>query len=344
VTALLGRLVAQRTKLLGQLETEGLLRRNAGVALPDVVLHVGLVASPETEGCRDFLGQLTGSGFGFRVSHVKVPVQGPGAPASIARAVSMLGRSGCDVVAVVRGGGGRADLAAFESEVVARAVAGSGVQVWTGIGHTGDQTVADLVAARACITPTECGQAIVARIARWWAAHVAAPADFLADRVPSFLSDASARDGRARGRLTAAARQQLRVHRERLARRAVLAARRAPDALERSEGVLRARAVRLGPVAVSQLERRDEQVRTWRRLLAAYDVEQQLARGYSLTLTTDGVLVRSAGDMAPGQEIVTRLADGTVRSTVSDLELAKRVKRSERVDVDGAGNDEEGAT
>ena len=149
VTALLGRLAAQRTKLLGQLEAEGLLRRNAGVALPDVVLHVGLVASPETEGCRDFLGQLTGSGFGFRVSHVKVPVQGPGAPASIARAVSMLGRSGCDVVAVVRGGGGRGDLAAFESEVVARAIAGSGVQVWTGIGHTGDQTVADVVAARA---------------------------------------------------------------------------------------------------------------------------------------------------------------------------------------------------
>ena len=251
VTALLGRMAAQRTKLLGQLESEGLLRLNAGVALPDVVLHVGLVASPETEGCRDFLGQLTGSGFGFRVSHVKVPVQGPGAPASIARAVSMLGRSGCDVVAVVRGGGGRGDLAAFESEAVARAIAASAVQVWTGIGHTGDETVADLVAAQACITPTECGQALVARTASWWAAHVAAPADFLAGRVPSFLSDASRRDVAARGRLTAAARQQLRVHRERLSRRADLAARRAPAALERSEGVLRTRAVRLGPVALS---------------------------------------------------------------------------------------------
>ena len=40
---------------------------------------------PGTEGCSDFLGQLTGSGFGFRVSHVPVTVQGAGAPASIAR-------------------------------------------------------------------------------------------------------------------------------------------------------------------------------------------------------------------------------------------------------------------
>jgi exodeoxyribonuclease VII large subunit len=293
---------------------------------------------------------LTGSGFGFRVSHVKVPVQGPGAPASIARAVSMLGRSGCDVVAVVRGGGGRADLAAFESEVVARAVAGSGVQVWTGIGHTGDQTVADLVAARACITPTECGQALVARTAGWWAAHVAAPADFLAGRVPSFLSDASRRDVTARGRLTAAARQQLRVHGERVSRRADLAARRAPAALERSEGVLRTRVVRLGPLAVSQLERRDEQLRAWRRLSAAYDVERQLERGYSLTVTADGALVRRAGDVALGQEIVTRLADGTVRSTVSDVEAVDAVEavgaveRSGRGDVGDAVTDEDGAT
>ena len=84
VTALLGRLAAQRTQLLRMLESEGLLRRNAALPLPEVPLRVGLVASPGTEGCRDFLGQLTGSGFGFRISHVPVKVQGPGAPASIA--------------------------------------------------------------------------------------------------------------------------------------------------------------------------------------------------------------------------------------------------------------------
>ncbi len=104
VTALLGRLAAQRAQLLRTLESEGLLRRNAALPLPEVALHVGLVASPGTEGCRDFLGQLTGSGFGFRISHVPVKVQGPGAPASIARALTVLSRSDCDVIAVVRGG------------------------------------------------------------------------------------------------------------------------------------------------------------------------------------------------------------------------------------------------
>lgn len=337
VTALMGRLAAQRTKLLATLETEGLLRRNAAAGLPAVIVHVGLVASPDTEGCRDFLGQLTGSGFGFRISHVKVPVQGPGAPASIARAVTMLGRSDCDVIAVVRGGGGRADLAAFESEVVARAVAACPVQVWTGIGHTGDQAVADMVSARACITPTECGQAIVTRTVQWWGRHVAEPAAFLAGRVPSLLSDASARDAQARGRLTATARQQLRVHRERVASRAAAATRRAPSALERSEGVLGAQAGRLGVLAVRHLAQCDEQVKGWRRLVSAFDVDRQLERGYTLTLTADGSLVRHPGDVAPGQQIVTRLADGRVRSTVDDMVERVDVENGDRGGTDGSG-------
>ena len=185
VTALLGQLAARRAQLLQTLDAEGLLRRNASLPLPEVPLHVGLVASPGTEGCSDFLGQLTGSGFGFRVSHVRVTVQGPGAPSSIARAVTALSRSDCDVIAVVRGGGARADLAAFENEAVVRAIATATKPVLTGIGHTGDETLADIVAARACITPTECGQLIVEDTRHWWTRHVAEPAALLTRRVPS---------------------------------------------------------------------------------------------------------------------------------------------------------------
>jgi exodeoxyribonuclease VII large subunit len=316
VTALLGRMAAQRAQLLRTLDAEGLLRRNAALHLPEVTLHVGLVASPGTEGYNDFVGQLSGSGFGFRVSLVKVAVQGPGAPASIARALRMLSLSDCDVIAMVRGGGARADLAAFETEVVARAVAGSSKPVFTGIGHTGDETVADIVAARACITPTECGQQIVVATRRWWSSHVAEPAELLARRVPAFLAGAESRDAQARGRLTAAARQQLRVHRERLVRRASSVGRAAPRRLESGEARLRGHAARLGPLSLSHLARRDEGVQAWRRLLAAYDVDRQLERGYTLTLTGHGTLVRSASEAVEAGEIVTRFAAGTVRSRV----------------------------
>ena len=320
VTALLGQLAAKRAQLLQTLDAEGLLQRNARLPLPEVPLHVGLVASPGTEGCSDFLGQLTGSGFGFRVSHVRVTVQGPGAPSSIARAVTALSRSDCDVIAVVRGGGARADLAAFENEAVVRAIATASKPVFTGIGHTGDETLADIVAARACITPTECGQQIVEVIRQWWTERVVGSAALLARRVPTYLGDAQSRDTQARGRLTAAARQQLRVHRERLSRKGSSIGRSAPDRLGSSAARLAAHAARLGPLSLGHLGRQDERVQSWRRLLAAYDVERQLERGYSLTLTADGELLRSATALAEGQLIVTRFADGTVRSRVEGKE------------------------
>ena len=62
VTALLGRMAAQRAQLLRKLEAEGLLGRNAALRVPEVTMHVGLIASPGTEGYQDFVGQLTGLG------------------------------------------------------------------------------------------------------------------------------------------------------------------------------------------------------------------------------------------------------------------------------------------
>jgi exodeoxyribonuclease VII large subunit len=321
VTALLGRMAAQRAQLLSKLEAEGLLRRNAALPIPEVPLRVGLVASPGTEGYRDFLGQLTGSGFGFQVRVVPVVVQGGDAPARVAAAVRALCRTDCDLVVVVRGGGSKADLACFDSELVARTVAGATKPVWTGIGHTGDESVADIVANRAFITPTECGHQIVQRVGQWWEQHVAVASAVLSRRVPSLLAEAEARDQAARGRLTRAARGQLRVHGERLTRRATALGRLAPGGLAARQEVLRTHAARLGPLTTGHLAREAERVRSWRRLLTAYDVDRQLERGYTLTLTASGELVRSAGELSVGAEVVTRFADGSVHSRIESAQV-----------------------
>ncbi len=323
VTALLGRLAAQRAELIRKLESEGLLRRNATISVPEMTLRVGLVASPGTEGYRDFLGQLEGSGFAFRVQVVPVAVQGGEAPVAIAAAVKALSRTDCDLIVVVRGGGSKADLAAFDTEVVARAIATATKPVWTGIGHTGDESVADMVANRTCITPTECGQHVVLQVSEWWGSHVGDPAAVLARRVPVLLADAETRDAQARGRLTRAARSQLRVHRERLSVRAGALVRQAPGGLEARQGSVRTQAARLGPLSLGHLSRQTERVRSWQRLLTAYDVDRQLERGYSLTFNAEGQLVRNAGDVLVGHEITTRFADGKVRSRVEATEKSE---------------------
>ena len=75
--------------------------------------------------------------------------------------------AGVDVVCLVRGGGARTDLAAFDAEAVARAVAALPVPVLTGIGHEIDTSVADEVAWQRHVTPTACAAWLVDRAQRW---------------------------------------------------------------------------------------------------------------------------------------------------------------------------------
>jgi exonuclease VII large subunit len=94
--------------------------------------------------------------------------------------------------------------------------------------------------------------------------------------------------------------------------------------VESLETAVRARAARLGPLALGHIGRGDERLMGWRRLVAAYDVDRQLERGYTLTLGPDGDLIRSAADVAPDGALVTRFADGTVRSRVEATEMKEK--------------------
>ncbi len=320
VTALLGRLAARRAALLHALETEGRLQRNRGLVVPAVPLRIGLVASPGSEGHNDFVGQLLGSELAFSVVLFRANVQGAGAPASVARALDAAAGSDCDVVVLVRGGGSRSDLAAFDSEPVARAISVLPVPLWTGIGHTGDQSVADIVANKSFVTPTACAQELVRHVRQWWES-VAARGGRVGQRAGDTLHAAMLHDSAARQRLGAATRNQLARHSERLERRVAQIATNTRRQLELAGDSVERRAALVGPRALSVLDRQQDRAANWRRLLAAYDIERQLERGYTITLRPDGHLVRSVADLDPGAMLVTRFADGRARSTVQTTEL-----------------------
>lgn len=333
VTALLGRMAARRAELLRTLRAEGLLERNRALPLPPVPLRVGLVASPGSEGYRDFLGQLEASGWGFQVAVAPALMQGRSSPGSVATALHRVRRHGPDLVVVVRGGGSKGDLTTFDQEVVARAIATMEVPVWTGIGHSGDESVADLVAHRAHITPTECGRELTAQVTGWWETEVAERSEAIGRLSLRTLEDARHRAQAARRHLLGSARHQLHWHRERLSGQTALLRTAAPRRVQVEEDRVRHRAGRLGPLATAQLERSAERLTAWRRLVAAYDVERQLERGYTLTLDAEGRVVRSARAVEAGEVLDTRFADGSVRSVVE----------AARVRPDAAGADGEGA-
>ena len=103
---------------------------------------------------------------------------------------------------------------------------------------------------------------------------------------------------------------------------------------------LSAHAARLGPLSLGHLGRQDERVQSWRRLLAAYDVDRQLERGYSLTLTADGQLVRSAAgtDRGAGDRDPVRRRDGAQpREAVRPADHEARSTAGTRDEAGGNG-------
>jgi exodeoxyribonuclease VII large subunit len=165
----LGRLAEARELLLRTLQAEGLLRRQAALTLSPLPLRIGLVTSDGSAAAHDFLRTLEASGYAWHVTLLDTRVQGATAEGSILKALSTACDSDppFDAVCLVRGGGARTDLAVFDREAVARAIALAPLVVWTGIGHEIDTTVADAVANRHFRTPTACAMALVEQVTRW---------------------------------------------------------------------------------------------------------------------------------------------------------------------------------
>jgi len=318
IESLLGGIAATRRRLLAALEQEGLLDANRRLALSPVPLRIGLVTSPDSEGHHDFVGQLERSGFAFSLRLEPTLVQGSGAPAQIAAAISRLHTFDIDLAVVVRGGGSRSDLAAFDSEPVARAIAMAPFPVWTGVGHTGDRSVADEVAHLALITPTHCGEAVVARVCDYL--------DNIDARVGELVKIATAQIELASNSMHTTASTLRRIARNELDWKAndLITAksklgRCVTVLIEREQMELSSASSRVSTSARRLIAADEKDITRRRQVLRAYDPALQLERGWSLTSDEHGRLVRSIDDVAVGTRITTRLSDGKAESIIERM-------------------------
>lgn len=292
-TYTLGQMAIARQALLDALAAEGLLDANRARPLPAVPLRVGLVTSAGSAAHADFVDELATSGFSFAVTLFDSRVQGLDAVPTLVDGIRAADRAGLDVVVVVRGGGARTDLAAFDHERVARAIAGCVTPVVVGVGHETDRSVADDVANTSAKTPTAAAGVLIERAFRFdeaverAAERLRAVAARHVERATEGLAATARRLGIATDTSLRAERATLDGHRHRLAT--------SPDrALDRAEAALTTASERLGVL----------------------DPARALARGWTITRTTDGGLVRQPGDVAVGTSIVTTTAGGPVISTV----------------------------
>jgi exodeoxyribonuclease VII large subunit len=313
----LGELAIARDDVIRRLVASGLLDANKRLPLSPAPIRVGVVTSVGTAAWHDFHDELQRSALGFSLTVIDTRVQGEFAEAMVAAAVTTLSRrTDLDAVVVIRGGGARNELAVFDAERIARAIAASPIPVLTGLGHEVDRSVADEVAHTTLKTPTACAGELIARAARYSAetevafAAIVRQSTQTLDAASTTLSETAHRIAR---------RTHAAVERadERLGMRVDSLVRTAPASLDRADRRLLDAQHRVLVRARSVLERSSDRLDVTAARVAALDPAVQLARGWSITRRIDGTIVRSVADLDVGDAITTSLADGTVSSTVA---------------------------
>ncbi len=344
-------------QLKERLKAEGLFDAARKRPLPAFPRTVGIVTSPTGAVIRDFLSIVARRHSGLNVLLVPVSVQGDQAAAEIEQAIALLNSAPLgdpahvDLIVLARGGGSLEDLAAFNSERVARAIASSRLPVVSAVGHETDFTIADFAADLRAPTPSAAAE-LITEAQHKIAEHLATQSHRL-DRAIRFqllqsrqrLSRSAVADRAERLVTTLLHRQAQRLDdlafraesavtaqlRQRQSRAASLAAavlRHDPrQALAQARQRLEACRAHLQRALERLLHARASSLGALDARLHSLSPLAVLDRGYALVLDSSGSLVRSTARLSPGDPLTTRLAEGAFTSRVETIDSVPQAQK-----------------
>lgn len=283
-----------------KLEAEGLFHAERKRRWPLVPRRIALITSPTGAAVRDMLQVITRRWPQANIVIVPVPVQGAEAAPQIAEALRQVHLiPDVEVVICGRGGGSLEDLWAFNEEVVARAIFECRIPVISAVGHEIDLTIADLVADKRALTPSEAAELVVPHLA-----DIRSLLDQLRQRLTSALQFQAQR-----------ARHQF----ERIAQHRCFA--RPLDRIHERESMVDDLEDRLKRAMSHRVETARGEIGTIAASLTALSPLAVLERGYSLTKRlSDGTLIRDLREVQVGDRISTLLADGHLISEVTSVD------------------------
>lgn len=317
-TYTLGDMARRRKEILNRLDAEGILTLNKELDFPELPQRIAVISSATAAGYGDFCNQLENNIYGFQFFTRLFPavMQGDKVESSIIAALDAINAEidNWDVVVIIRGGGATSDLSGFDTYDLAANCAQFPLPIITGIGHERDDTVLDMISHTRVKTPTAAAEFLIARFAEA-AGRLEKCVSFLHERVPLLLRRQTDLLDKWVARIPA--RVQMRLQDEHFVQERFVT--RLDKALhtrllnEQHRLDLEPRLQRVWSMYVvkeqHRLEMLAQQVKS-----ASPDV--LLKKGYSITLK-NGKAVTDISVLEEGDELVTRVANGTFRSKVT---------------------------
>jgi exodeoxyribonuclease VII large subunit len=339
-------------QLKARLQAEGLFEAARKKAIPPLPQRIGIITSPQGAALQDILNILARRHRSVNVLIYPAQVQGDSAPSEVMAGLRCLQqyshqnlrhRNAVEVIIIARGGGSAEDLAAFNHEGLARAVAESKIPVISAIGHETDFTIVDFVADLRAPTPSAAAELVIRsrqeiegqaedlyrRLERAVRYRLLMARQELTERAQAGAF-ARMMDGIHQRqqkldeqgfRLEKAERQLL----ERCHRRceSAAAAVRHYDARRRLAAIRQSLEAQVASLAAATRTRLLESRGKLDRQTASLDALSPVAilnRGYALVFDAKGQLVKDAAQFKVGDELSARLARGRVRARVTAAE------------------------
>lgn len=330
-----------------RLQQEGLFDADRKKPLPTFPRCVGIVTSAAGAVIRDFITVVNRRHAALEILLYPALVQGEGAAAEVGKGIAYFNQTReVDLIVIARGGGSLEDLAPFNTESLARAIAASTLPVVSAVGHETDFTIADFAADLRAPTPSAAAELITAaqhgveerleqvaqrlqRAARYNMMQARERfsrlgVDAALSRIEDSLSRRQQRVDEIWFRMEGAWRGICKDHTQRL--QSIASAISRNDATQRIR-LMRERlenlSLRLTRAQSLANQYRRGTLQSLERQLASLSPLAVLQRGYALVYDEAGGLLKSAASVNPGQTLRTRLASGTVESRVTRTTLEK---------------------
>lgn len=164
-----GDLAKQRQATIRRLTEDGVMELQQSLEIPTLVRKVAVISAADAAGYGDFCDQLKNNRFGFRfeLSLFAATMQGDHAPRSIIQALGKIAseEEKWDIVVIIRGGGATTDLGCFDDYELASHCAQFPLPILSGIGHTRDMSIVDMVTHTSVKTPTAAAEWLIERVA-----------------------------------------------------------------------------------------------------------------------------------------------------------------------------------
>lgn len=181
-TFVLGELEKEKRASIQTLKREGLFDANRSLPFPLIPKRLAVISVETSKGLSDFFKIIDGNPWGYKLEISLFPalLQGDKSVASIIRQLEVIADKieDYDCVAIIRGGGGDVGLTSYNNYLLAKAIAIFPIPVLTGIGHSTNETVSEMVAYKNAITPSELADFILQKFHNF-----AIPLDLAVDKI-----------------------------------------------------------------------------------------------------------------------------------------------------------------